>query len=105
MRLWVDDERVAPDGWLWAKTAEEAIRLLEENQVEKMSLDHDLGDVDSNPEKTGYTVLTYVESRVVWDPDYVAPAIRIHTANVSARKKMELGRDSIERLMSIKVGK
>jgi len=44
MKLWLDDMRPAPIGWLHAKTVAEAIELCERNpQVEKMSLDHDLG--------------------------------------------------------------
>ena len=29
MRIWLDDERPAPQGWVHAKTAAEAIHLLE----------------------------------------------------------------------------
>ncbi|OJT25987.1 hypothetical protein BO221_09125 [Archangium sp. Cb G35] len=44
MKLWLDDLRVPPEGWTWAKTIEEAKRLLQEHTVEEMSLDHDLGE-------------------------------------------------------------
>ena len=44
MKLWLDDLRVPPEGWTWAKTVEEAQRLLMEHAVEEMSLDHDLGE-------------------------------------------------------------
>ena len=29
MKLWLDDVRKPPEGWAWAKTADEAIELLE----------------------------------------------------------------------------
>jgi hypothetical protein len=43
MKLWVDDEREAPEGWVWAKDPAEAISALATGKVEEMSLDHDLG--------------------------------------------------------------
>jgi hypothetical protein len=43
MKLWVDDERPAPEGWVWAKTIEEAKTMLATGQVREASLDHDMG--------------------------------------------------------------
>lgn len=91
MKLWVDDERVAPPGWKLARTADEAIRILVEGDVEEVSLDHDLGE-----EGNGYDVLLWIEEKVFTDPAYSAPQLRIHTANISARKKMELAVEAIE---------
>jgi len=106
MKLWVDDERVEPEGWVRVYTAEEAISLVDDIfHIQEISLDHDLGDKDHDPEWTGYTVLQHIESKVVFDPDYRAPVIHIHTANSSARKKMELGKASIERFMQVKFPK
>jgi hypothetical protein len=46
LRVWVDDSRPAPKGWIWAKNAEEAkIRLLS-GHVEDLSLDFDLDNPD-----------------------------------------------------------
>ena len=45
MKLWLDDKRKPPwDYDLWAKTAKEAIAMLEEHgdAIEHCSLDHDL---------------------------------------------------------------
>jgi hypothetical protein len=102
MKLWLDDERPTPEGWHSARTAAFAIFILDHKKVEEISLDHDLGDTKHDPEWTGYTVLLHIESKVVWDESYHAPVIHIHTANSSARKKMELGRTSIERYMRMK---
>lgn len=43
MKIWHDDIRPAPEGWVWARTNNEALKLLRENDVEEISLDHDLG--------------------------------------------------------------
>jgi hypothetical protein len=44
MRLWLDDIRPCPDGYLHARSVNEAIKLLEAHDCEYASLDHDLGD-------------------------------------------------------------
>lgn len=43
MKVWHDDVRPAPPGWEWARTNAEARKLLSENHVTDISLDHDLG--------------------------------------------------------------
>lgn len=43
IKLWLDDYRKAPDGWLWVKTVRDAQLQLLTGQVEECSLDHDLG--------------------------------------------------------------
>lgn len=43
MRLWLDDSRPAPPGWVHCQTVEAAKVLLETGKVEDLSLDHDLG--------------------------------------------------------------
>lgn len=55
MKIWVDDVRPAPDGYIWCKTVEEAkycIRRSENpdinytifEQIELIDIDHDAGD-------------------------------------------------------------
>ena len=104
MQLWLDDRRRPPFGWVWAKTAEEAILLLDAGTFDEVSLDHDLGDTTHDPEWTGYTVLNHIESRVVWDDSYVAPKIYVHSDNAAGIKKMRLGIENIARLMRAKFG-
>lgn len=42
IKVWLDDNRPAPEGWVWAATAEQAqVKLLLGN-VEELSLDYDL---------------------------------------------------------------
>jgi hypothetical protein len=43
VRLWLDDMRPAPPGWLWARSVNEAVELCAEHTITHMSLDHDLG--------------------------------------------------------------
>jgi len=104
MKLWLDDRREAPAGWVWAKTAAEAIALIDAGTFDEVSLDHDLGDSAHEPEWTGYTVLCHIESKVVWDADYVAPKIYTHSDNAPGIRKMRLGIESITRYMRAKLG-
>lgn len=97
--IWLDDERPEPQGWVRAKTATECIELLRTTECNTLSLDHDLGDcelygIDTNG--TGYDVISWIEEQVFTNESYVAPKeILIHTANPSARRKMELALKSI----------
>lgn len=66
---------------------DEAIELLRSGDVTEISLDHDLGDDERG---TGYDVVLWIEEQVVlfgFDP----PKMSVHSANVSARTKMESG--------------
>ena len=85
MKVFLDDMRIPPDGWILVKWPDEAIKLLESGKVAEISLDHDLGDDERG---TGYDVLLWIEKQVITQ-GFKPPIIRIHTANVSARQKME----------------
>lgn len=43
MKLWHDDVRPAPEGWVWVKNNDDAKIILASNAVTHISLDHDLG--------------------------------------------------------------
>lgn len=101
MKLYLDDERDTPSGWIRAYTAQEAIQILNDNYVEEISLDHDLGDDFIHG--TGYDVLLWIENEIRrWNyNEYVPPKkIHIHTSNSSARIKMELALKSIEKYLN-----
>ena len=93
IRLWLDDERPAPDGWVHARTAYEAIEFLLAGDVSEVSLDHDLGPPDAGD---GYQVACAIEqfavlgrlSRLAW---------RLHTANPVGRGRMEAALQGAER--------
>ena len=91
MRIYLDDERETPDGWVRVFWPDEAIALLKSGRVEEISLDHDLGDDERG---TGYDVLLWLEEQVVVN-GFRPPKIRVHSANSSARHKMEAAIDSI----------
>ena len=54
MKLWIDDVRPAPEGYVWVKTVEDAIikiltantlRMVDDSQeIELIDIDHDAGD-------------------------------------------------------------
>ena len=87
MKVFLDDERSTPAGWTRVYWPSEAIELLESGQVTEISLDHDLGDDERG---TGYDVVLWIEEQVALR-GFVPPMIMVHSANVSARAKMEAG--------------
>ena len=93
MKVYLDDERIAPEGWIQTRWSDETIELLKSGNVAMLSLDHDLGD-DSRG--TGYDVLVWIEEQVVLN-GFVPPITTIHSANPSARIKMSLALDTIQR--------
>lgn len=86
MKLWVDDERPAPDDtWVVTETsgaAKDLIRLWRgsgrPDRFEEISLDHDLGGED-----TGMLVLEYMVLLGFWPR-----TVTIHTSNPPARQRM-----------------
>jgi len=93
LKVYLDDERTAPDGWVQVRWPDEAIELLKTGTVIELSLDHDLGD-DSRG--TGYDVINWLEEQVVIN-HFHPPIVTVHSANPSARIKMLLGLDTIAR--------
>lgn len=98
MKLYVDDIRIAPEGWTQAWNAREALIFLKEGNVTHLSLDHDLGDVD---EPTGYWIMGWIEM-AVYDNQIELPEIKFHTANPAGRENMQRCLDSIIRRESDK---
>lgn len=94
MKVYLDDERPTPVGWVGVRWPEEAIALLKTGRVVELSLDHDLGDDDRG---TGYDVILWIEEAVV-TAGFTPPLISVHSANASARQKMLAGIASIRRL-------
>lgn len=94
LRVWLDDERPAPEGWVACRWPGEVIALLGSGQVATVSLDHDLGD-DSRG--TGYDVLLWLEEAVA-RYGFTLPEIHVHTANPAARTRMLAAVDAISRL-------
>lgn len=94
VKVFLDDCRPTPAGWVPARSPEEVIRLLEQGNVIELSLDHDLGD---DVRGTGYDVLTWIEEAVAVR-GFQPPRIRVHSANPAAGQRMLQAIDAIERL-------
>lgn len=94
MKLYIDDVRSCPEGWVAARTAEEAIRELRHNNVEEISFDHDLG-----PGMTGYDVACEIERIVAVGGGFPRfPKWKIHSSNPVGRKNIERAMKAAERM-------
>ena len=87
MKVFLDDERPCPEGWTLVRWPDEAIELLKTGEVTEISLDHDLGDDERG---TGYDVVLWIEEQV-FTRGFYPPKMSVHSANSSARQKMEAG--------------
>lgn len=91
MKVFLDDLRPPPEGWIHVLWPDEAIALLQTGEVTELSLDHDLGD---DMRGTGYDVLLWIEEAVILSR-FQPPSIAIHSANPAARLRMEAALASI----------
>ena len=98
MKLYLDDEREASAGWLRVRWPDEAIELLKTGQVTDLSLDHDLGDDERG---TGYDVVLWIEEAMATG-SFMPPRIIVHSANPSARAKMNAGLERIRRYVDLR---
>jgi hypothetical protein len=83
LRLWLDDVRPAPPGWVHAHSVNEAIRLIEQGDCTHASLDHDLGEYTEDGGE-GYALVLWMAEHDCWPPQ----GIRIHSANVVGVRRM-----------------
>ncbi len=101
MKVFLDDLRETPEGWVRVYWPEEAFELLATGQVTEISLDYDLGD---DRRGTGYDVIQWIEE-AVFTRGFRAPKITVHSANSAARARMEAGIWAIEAMMAQAPGK
>jgi hypothetical protein len=97
LKVFLDDERVTPKGWVRVYWPAEAIALLETGKVSEISLDHDLGNDERG---TGYDVVLWIEEAVIMR-GFIPPKMWVHSANSSARKKMEMGIQTINNRVNV----
>lgn len=105
MRLWHDDIRPAPEGWVWARTNDQAknillaAKILRTVVITECSLDHDLGlhdfteaEIEADPEilfmagessETGLDLANWMA-----ETGNLPPKIRIHSWNPDGAKRM-----------------
>lgn len=87
IKLWLDDLRTAPEGFVHVKSVNQAIREIEKWKqegatIELLDLDHDLGDYAEDG-GDAIKLLDYLVERKTFYP------IKIHTANPVGRANMQ----------------
>lgn len=82
-RLWLDDVRSAPEGWVWVRSVNAAIDVLQAGDVVEASLDHDLGDFAGDG-GDGSGVVDWMAEHGCWPAD----GVRVHSANPVGRERM-----------------
>lgn len=88
LKVFLDDMRDCPDGFTLARSYEACLLLLDTQDVDVLSLDHDLGS-----EKTGYDVCKYVVEKWFLGQSQQPIEIFLHTDN-------PVGRDNMYQLLS-----
>jgi hypothetical protein len=84
INLYVDDLRDCPNGFIVARTIEEAIDYLKKYNVDILSLDHDMGeDGQGRLRKNGYDLV-----KCFCENGLRANRIYLHTDNVVGRENM-----------------
>ena len=83
MKVWLDDWRMSPAGWMVARTAADAIRAFADGDVDEISLDYDLGTGDV----TGLNVAKWIRQGAEAG---TLPRIRwhLHSDNNEGREKI-----------------
>jgi hypothetical protein len=79
-KVWLDDNRPAPEGWVRARTVAEAQELLETGRVTHLSLDYDLGF----DEPTGYDLVRWMAETRTWP----RTMIEVHSGHPLGRHLM-----------------
>lgn len=94
MKLWLDDVRPTPEGWVRAHSVNEAIRLVAgaPQDFEECSLDHDLGDY-AHDGGDGVKFVDWMGEHNIWPRGQVA----VHSANPVGRDNMRRSIDAYRR--------
>jgi hypothetical protein len=85
MKIWLDDERPAPEGWRHVKTFDEFRVAFETGPVEAVSFDNDLGW----GQREGWEIANWLRDEVVAGRITAPISLRVHTANPAARPRIE----------------
>ena len=91
MKIWLDDIRVAPAGWRWIKTVDEAKKVCtqhitprKELKIEMISLDHDAGDYGADY----IELLNWLEQKQELCGWIIPTVFEIHSMNVVGAENM-----------------
>lgn len=96
MKVYLDDIRDTPEGWVRTYSVNETIDLLKGRKVTHLSVDNDLGSLDHKTE--GFNVLNFLEQQVFEDPTFPIPIITIHSSNEGRKVLMNLVKDKLENI-------
>jgi hypothetical protein len=102
MKVFLDDERPTPAGWFRTYNVEDTILSLSFRNVTELSLDNDLGNLDSKTE--GFNVLNWLEEMVYLDPTFPIPIITIHSANAGRTPAMRQAAAKLELIRQQQIG-
>lgn len=103
MKIWIDDNRPAPEGYIRVIDYQHFQRLLHFieysvfktgtgepiNPIDVISFDHDLGIDEGVPEKTGADCARLFCEMWIRSPRLPWPEVYVHSANPVAREKIE----------------
>ncbi len=79
INVFLDDYRASPDGYILVETMDECIKVLQDNTVHHLSLDHDL----ENRKRSGLELVKYMIACGL-----SADRITVHSANAGGGKAM-----------------
>ncbi len=91
MKLFVDDVRAAPKGWVLARNVEEAIRILATSpeMITDISLDYDAGSQDRGEGGTFEPVAYFIGEKANGSAFFADDLeVKIHSANPVGAKKL-----------------
>ena len=89
MKIWFDDVRPAPDGWLWVKDVPDLLAAVEREglgNIDDISFDNDLGSGKAE----GHEALTIIEQAVMEQGIKKVPRMTAHSQNPVARQRMKV---------------
>ena len=83
VKIWLDDLRPAPEGYIWCKSVNEAKRIIvsAEESISVIDCDHDLGDFAYDG-GDGIKLLDWLAENELFYP------VRLHTMNPVGRENM-----------------
>ena len=84
MKIWLDDICPSPKGYMWCKSVNQAIQLIQNTieDIEVIDCDHDLGDYSSDGGDGIKLLDWFAENELYY-------SIKLHTMNPVGRQNME----------------
>lgn len=101
IKLYLDDERATPDGWLRVWGIEQAKVILRTRKVSHLSVDNDLGNPD--PTTEGFNLLNWLEEQVHFDPTFPVPVITVHSSNAGRVPSMKQTAAKLESIRQVQM--